>query len=374
MYSKRKALQLIRIAGFHSVLFLVYGFIHPRFNLTNFYYFPLVILVCTIIYHSFNKIKKPEESEVDNYEKDYFVIYLLYSPGKLFIGFCTAIYLWGDIFLAHKGSIKDLRVIIDLLFIFLIWKGPGYFLKDSDTLSLEFDSRDGDSDYVCLKFDQLAILICAGIIALVMILNFRTDHGISTNPIYYFYESLHIPIFIFSVRLFTYDFIISKKVEKPSHKIPLTIILYSTYTLFCFGLTAFLIFPNIEGIFNLKLIISTIALYTLAELFQGELGKYHKREAIKKFNFENEKNKKILLELQKWEQRKKLISLIKYKADMPVNCVNCNFSIRYPNTNLCPNCGSDIYLKSEFISCVSCGGEYDNSEDSCPYCGHIPSL
>ena len=63
--------------------------------------------------------------------------------------------------------------------------------------------------------------------------------------------------------------------------------------------------------------------------------------------------------------------IIQRIPDKLVECINCNFSIKNPSTNLCPNCGSDIYLKSEYISCESCGSEYDNNAHSCPYCGAI---
>lgn len=61
-------------------------------------------------------------------------------------------------------------------------------------------------------------------------------------------------------------------------------------------------------------------------------------------------------------------------SEQIIECINCDFIIDNPSTNLCPNCGSHLYIKSEYMSCESCGGEYDNSATSCLYCGHIPSL
>ena len=51
-----------------------------------------------------------------------------------------------------------------------------------------------------------------------------------------------------------------------------------------------------------------------------------------------------------------------------INCVNCGYNHENPNTNLCSQCGEDIYVKHEYHSCDSCGSDYDIELTDCPIC------
>ncbi len=53
-----------------------------------------------------------------------------------------------------------------------------------------------------------------------------------------------------------------------------------------------------------------------------------------------------------------------------ITCVNCNANHKNPLTELCSNCGKNMYILDSNIKCTNCGGEYENTESSCPYCGN----
>ena len=52
-----------------------------------------------------------------------------------------------------------------------------------------------------------------------------------------------------------------------------------------------------------------------------------------------------------------------------VTCINCNFSVLNPTTNLCSNCGLDMLIKFSYRNCASCGSDYDSQLTVCPICG-----
>ena len=51
-----------------------------------------------------------------------------------------------------------------------------------------------------------------------------------------------------------------------------------------------------------------------------------------------------------------------------INCVNCGYNHENPSTNLCSQCGEDIYVKQQYHSCDSCGSDYDIELTDCPIC------
>ena len=89
MISEKQALYLIKIAIYHSILFLAYSFIHPRFNTSNFYYFPLALFIYYVFEFSFTNIKKRDKPEEDD-EDDLPLLFWV----KFFVYFCFLIFVW----------------------------------------------------------------------------------------------------------------------------------------------------------------------------------------------------------------------------------------------------------------------------------------
>lgn len=55
--------------------------------------------------------------------------------------------------------------------------------------------------------------------------------------------------------------------------------------------------------------------------------------------------------------------------DFYVECLNCNTKYTNPINSLCSNCGKDIFTKDNNVKCSECGGEFESTVLSCPYCG-----
>ncbi len=53
-----------------------------------------------------------------------------------------------------------------------------------------------------------------------------------------------------------------------------------------------------------------------------------------------------------------------------VDCVNCGTTHTNPDDSLCSNCGKNMNVKDIYKKCNSCGGDFENTEKSCPYCGN----
>ena len=357
MFSKKQAIHLIKIAIYHSILFLAYSFIHPRFNTSNFYYFPLAIFIYNIFDFSFTKIKKHKKSEVHTEDEETFSLSV-----KLFICLCFLIYCMSDIFLAQKSSTKDLRAALDIIFVCLIVLGPRMFFYEGYKSSFLIKSSEGDGSYTtCLSMKQFLVLTLVGFIEFLILLTIMKP-----TTRFFIIQCFPIPVLMLAWRLFSFDFIFIKTLKDSVNKIAVLVLIYSCYTLFSFGLTSFLIFSNFERLLDLNLMVVTIILYTFTELILDYF-----RDPPKESEFTEKPTESDRLAMADADHKN---SIIQNMTDKVVECINCNFSIKNPSTNLCPNCGSDIYLKSEYISCESCGSDYDHSALSCPYCGHIPSL
>ena len=55
--------------------------------------------------------------------------------------------------------------------------------------------------------------------------------------------------------------------------------------------------------------------------------------------------------------------------EVTITCINCNFSVENPTTNLCSNCGLHRLIKSSYKNCSSCGSDYESKLTVCPICG-----
>ena len=60
------------------------------------------------------------------------------------------------------------------------------------------------------------------------------------------------------------------------------------------------------------------------------------------------------------------------KPKSPLECVNCGtiFS-KLPQHNICTKCGRNINIKDKLHYCKGCHLEYQDCEDTCPYCGKV---
>ena len=356
MFSKLQALKLIKMAMYHNVMFLAYSVIHPRFTTTNFYYIPLVLFIINIFVCSSRNILNRAKSE--GYEQ---IISPIYSIFLLFSGFCFLIYCFSDIFMS-KGSIKDLRIFIDIAVCVTTVYIISFYTKDFD--EPDYDSATttkGSLDRNYFNFKHLIVLSVLGVIELIILLAYMQP-----QVRYFILQCVPIPIFMLALRLLTYDFIVLEKLKGSYYLVVLIVLAQSSYALISFGLTSFLLFSKVHSLFNTNLMLMTVLLYSFTEiiirLFKETL---RTRETTEKsYKFEQ-------AAVDEYSDKTALIKKLPVRI---IECVNCNFSIKNPSTNLCPNCGSDIYTKSDYISCESCGSEYDNSAKSCPYCGHIPAL
>ena len=61
--------------------------------------------------------------------------------------------------------------------------------------------------------------------------------------------------------------------------------------------------------------------------------------------------------------------LIENAKDNIVSYVNCEYTFTDPKTDLCSNCGKDIFVKTEYRTCKVCGSDYDHELSNCPICG-----
>ena len=355
MFSKLQALKLIKMAMYHNVMFLAYSVIHPRFTITNFYYIPLVLFIINIFVCSSRNILNRAKSE--GYEQ---IISPVYSIFLLFSGFCFLIYCFSDIFMS-QGSIKDLRIFIDIALCVTTIYVISFYLKDFDEPDYESAvTTKGSLDRNYLNLKHLIVLSVLGLIELIILLAYMQP-----QVSYFILQCVPIPIFMLALRLLTYDFIVSEKLKGLAF-LAVILLTQSSYALISFGLTSFLLFSKVHSLFNTNLMLVTVILYSFIEiilrLFKNTFRSGEDTKKSSKFE--------QVVTAEYFDEN----PLIKKLPDKFVECVNCNFSVKNPSTNLCPNCGSDIYTKSEYISCESCGSEYDNSAKSCPYCGHTPSL
>ena len=198
MFSKKQALQLLKIAIYHSILFLVYSFIHPRFDTSNFYYFPLALFIYNIFDFSFTKIKKHKESEVHTKDEE---IPSFFAKLFIFLGFL--IFCLSDIFLAEQASKSDLRAILDIVFVSLVLMGPRIFFQDSYKPSFLIKTSEGDSSYTtCLNMKQFIVLTLVGLIELIILLSIMKP-----TTRFFIIQCFPIPILMLALRLFSFDFI-----------------------------------------------------------------------------------------------------------------------------------------------------------------------
>ena len=357
MFSKKQALKLIKLAVYQNLLFLIYSFIHQRFTTSNFYYFPLVCFVYYIFEFSLRKIIKGEKSESDGCW-----INLLLFVLKFFLCFCLLVYSMSDTTMYRPDTVlyNFLWLAVEIVFVTLI-SYPMFFIADSIKSKSESETFGKDSERNFINLKQLTVLIVVGQIELAIIFVYGKQVAIPS----YLTQGILIPIFMLASRLLTYDLIVSKKLKDSFYKIAIIALINAIYTPISFGLTSFLIFANFQGLFDLNLMVLTVILYTIAEVILDYF-----RDPSKESEFIEKPTESDRLAMADADHKN---SIIQNMTDTMVECINCNFSIKNPSTNLCPNCGSDIYLKSEYISCESCGSDYDHSADSCLYCGHIPS-
>ena len=52
-----------------------------------------------------------------------------------------------------------------------------------------------------------------------------------------------------------------------------------------------------------------------------------------------------------------------------ISCINCSFTQQKSATELCSNCGLNIYEKVEYQTCTNCGSEFQTGLSNCPICG-----
>ena len=135
MFSKREAKQLIIIAVYHSALFLIYSFIHPKLSLINFYYFPVALFVLNIVRFSSIKIHS-------SYSSVFYVKKKIEAPEVIHIWFGIVLFLYciSDIAAADSSSGIDPRMALDITFTLLIIFGPKRFIIDIKELAHEADT------------------------------------------------------------------------------------------------------------------------------------------------------------------------------------------------------------------------------------------
>ena len=51
-----------------------------------------------------------------------------------------------------------------------------------------------------------------------------------------------------------------------------------------------------------------------------------------------------------------------------ISCINCNYTQQRSATELCSNCGLNIYVKVEYQTCTNCGSEFQTGLANCPIC------
>ena len=63
-------------------------------------------------------------------------------------------------------------------------------------------------------------------------------------------------------------------------------------------------------------------------------------------------------------------SLLESKAvsGEEISCINCNYTQPISATELCSNCGLNIYEKVEYQTCTNCGSEFQTELVNCPIC------
>ena len=261
-----------------------------------------------------------------------------------------------------KGSTNDFRAVIDSAFCVTTLYIIIFFLKDFDKPDDEsITTAKACSDRNYLKIEELVVLINFGIIELGILLSYMQP-----KANYFILQCAPVPIFMLALRLFTYDFIIPEKLKSGSYLVIVIILTQSLYALISFGLTSFLLFSKVHSLFNMNLMQVTVFLYSFTEIILRLI-----KETVRT---REPTEKSTKLERAAVDEYFDKTPLIEKLPDRIIECLNCNFSIKNPSTNLCPNCGSDIYTKSKYINCESCGSDYDSSAESCPYCGHISAL
>ena len=113
-------------------------------------------------------------------------------------------------------------------------------------------------------------------------------------------------------------------------------------------------------------LISTVSLYTLSA--HGLLATFRKLNlgtSTDLLNYAKSTSKPLFTSnpcLPDSNQAKKKLTVAN------INCVNCGYNHENPNTNLCSQCGEDIYVKQQYHNCYSCGSDYDIELSECPIC------
>ena len=108
---------------------------------------------------------------------------------------------------------------------------------------------------------------------------------------------------------------------------------------------------------------------SIKQLNRRTLGQLQK--ILKELSEVHKNDRKFIASLENTaEIKNKLIEPIEITPEIKeeISCINCNHTQQRSATELCSNCGLNIYEKVEYQTCTNCGSEYQTGLANCPIC------